>query len=72
MCEGGVWVGIVVCIPCFTSIFSFIYIHEYANEIIVLMTIGLQDLSNCITDDMLVLTCNKDSFGQNSIMFPFL
>ena len=40
----------------FTSIFN---IHKYANEIILYMTIGWKDLSNCITDD--IITCNKDS-----------
>ena len=37
-----------------------------ANEIILHMTIGLKDLSNCITDDM--ITCNKGGFGQTSVV----
>ena len=43
----------------FSSIFWFINIHEYANEMILCMTIGWKDLSNRITDD--IITCNKDS-----------
>ena len=39
-----------VCIS--ALIFSFINIHGYASEIILCMTIGRNDLSNCITDDI--------------------
>ena len=55
----------------FTSIFSFINIYEYANDIIsyIYLTIGLKDLSNCITDD--IMTCNKNSFGQNLVYICF-
>ena len=49
--------------------FSFINIHEYANEISLCMIIVLKDLSNCITDD--IITCNKDSLGQNSVYIYF-
>ena len=52
-----------------TYIFSFINIHEYAHEIIVYMTIVEKDLSNCITDG--IITCNKDSLGQNSVYICF-
>ena len=53
----------------FTSIFKFINIHEYANEIILFMTIVWKDLSICITDD--IKTYNKDSLGQNSVYICF-
>ena len=33
------------------------------------MTIVSKDLSNCITDD--IITCNKDSLGQNSVYICF-
>ena len=33
------------------------------------MTIGWNDLSSCITDNILI--CNKDSLGQNSVYICF-
>ena len=46
-----------------------INIPEYANQIILYMTIGGNDLSNCINGD--ITTCNKDSLGQNSVYINF-
>ena len=48
----------------FTSFFSFIYIQECVNEIILYMPIGWKDLSTCITDD--ITAGIKDDFVQKS------
>ena len=50
-----------------TYIFSFINIHEYANEIILYITIVCKDLSNYTTDD--IITCNKDSLGAEFSLY---
>ena len=50
--------------------FSFINLHEYANEIIFIHDYWMNDLSNFIFDE--IITCNKDSLGQNFLNFSIL
>ena len=61
--------GCQIVIPWSYLHFNYINIHDYANEKILYVTIVWKDLLNCITDD--IITCNKDSLGQNSVYICF-
>ena len=51
--------------------FSFINIHELANEMILYMTIVCKDLSTCITDDIYLENINLIlAFNINIISQP--
>ena len=61
--------GCQIVIPWSYLHFIYINIHDYENEKILYVTIVWKDLLNCITDD--IITCNKDSLGQNSVYICF-